>query len=315
MFGFKSIVGGQKSIALSLGEKSYSISSIAGDKSLVFSEYREFPDNIPELIAQGLAEDAERLQILGKSVSLILKPDDYQLITMDAMDIPEADMAKALRWRLKGLVDYPLDDIAIDVFPIPPHGVAGQFKKVFLAVTPLSTLKTKISLFNSAYLTVNQVGISELAIRNLVALIPNETHAPSIVMSLYQTQCQILIMQNNQLYLVREIILKPDSLTREPTEDHDILLEIQRSMDYCFSELKLPEVKQIIFMPSFYQAKPLLEFFKKELKQDIILLNLADYFTADESFDYEKQSECYTSIGGALTYNEDDYDMDESLTR
>ncbi|WP_133129852.1 hypothetical protein [Legionella yabuuchiae] len=309
MLGLNARESKKPSIAIGLGQKSYSLSAIKNNDELLFNEYREFPDDIPELITKGLAEDIERLGILGKTSDVILYPGQYELILMDALDIPESDMAKALRWRLKGLVDYPLNDIVVDVFPIPAHGVAGQRKKVFVAVTPMSTLIARINMIKDAFIHVKQVGIAELAVRNLTTLVPSDEEAPIITISLVKEYCQLQILYKHDLYLVRELNFKEKDLlqTQEDTL-HNFLLEIQRSMDYCISELKLPEVKKVMFTPNFYQAKTLLEFLEKELPHEVVLLNLSYYLKNDHALSFEQQKNTFLSIGGALKYTENNLD-------
>ncbi|GGI85132.1 type IV pilus biogenesis protein PilM [Legionella impletisoli] len=309
MFGFKKGGSNKPSIAIYLGQKSYSISALRNNNEILFNEYREFQDDIQELITQGLAEDVERLGILGKHCQVILSPGQYQLILMDALDIPESDMAKALRWRLKGLVDYPLNDILVDIFPIPPHGVAGQRKKVFVAVAPMSTLLARLNIFRDAFLYVKQVGIAELAVRNLTTLIPDDEKAPAIVINLANERCQVQIIYKYDLYLVRELnFSEKDFIHTTDETSQNLLLEIQRSMDYCISELKLPEVKKVILTPNFYQAKSLLEFLEKELTQDVVLLNLSYYLTTEASFSFDEQKNTFVSIGGALNFAEENWD-------
>ncbi len=303
MFGLtlKSRTG--KVVACCLGDNNYSIVAVQDNKKLLFSIWREFEDK-PELMAKSFIDDIERLKLIGARCRVVLAPGQYQLLLMDALDVPEDDMAKALRWRLKGLVEYPLNDVAVDAFVVPPHGVVGQRKKVFVAVTLLSVLKKKLDMMESAYLEVDSVGIGELALRNLLELVPNQQAEPVIAISLEKGLCQLQILYRNQLYLVRELAIDQKLIAENDPQSHDILLEIQRSVDYCLSELKLPEPKQIIFTPSFYHAENLMQFLRDELSKEVILLNLADYLEMDPPLTLKEQQDCFYSIGGALTFTE-----------
>lgn len=292
-----------QSIACCLGEKSYSIAAVKDNKKILFANHREFPNKLPGEMTQCLVEDVKRLQVVGEPCRIILAQELYQLLLMDALDLPEEELAKAFRWRLKGLVDYPLNDIAVDAFPIPLHGMVGQRKKVFVAVTPLSGLKAIVSMFETAYLEVSSIGIAELALRNLVALIATKPDTPVIVISLEEGGYQLQILYDNHLYLVRELTVSKAKNEQDPGAQ-ELLLEIQRSMDYCLSELKLPEPKQILFTPGFYESKPLLQFLQQELSKEIRLLNLNDYLEAEPSLGFKEQQACFYSLGGAMTLNQ-----------
>jgi hypothetical protein len=93
MFGMKSMMGNEQSTAIFLGEKNYSISTLVANKELVLNHSRAFVDSLPELVGQGLNEDVEQLGLLGKPIHVILNPKSYQIITMDALDVSEEEMA------------------------------------------------------------------------------------------------------------------------------------------------------------------------------------------------------------------------------
>lgn len=300
MFGFKRQSPLDTSVAFCLGEKSYSVAAIKNNKEVIFSEYRSFKEKIPELLTKALTEDVERLKIVGQSCRLILAPRQYQLLLMDAPNVPEEEMVKALRWRLKGLVDYPLNDIALDVFLVPPHGVGGQRKKVFVAVTPLSHLKANLALFESAYLEVNTVSIAELALINLVT---SHQGMPVMLISREEAHYQMQILYEEQLYLVRELALTQEIIHEETPAAQNFLLEVQRSLDYCLSELKLPSPNQILFTPSFYQEEDLLKFLQRELGKDTKFIDLNHLLTMKAPLNLKDQMDVFFSIAGALEFN------------
>lgn len=298
MLGVK---GNSKSQVLTccLGEKSYSFSRVQDNYRLMLCERRELPEK--ELLAKAFADDVERLNLIGKSCKMILTPGQYQLLLMDAMEVSEEEMAKAIRWRLKGLVDYPLNDLAIDLFLVPPHGVVGQRKKVFVAAASLTELKAKVDLFESAYLQVNSIEISELALRNALSFLPDGNGAPIIAISFEEDVCKLLIIYDQNLYLIRDLGLTPEAAIANSPQSHNILLEIQRSIDYCLSELKLPEPQRIVFTPSFYEAGELLQFLRSELSKEIMLFDLSDYLEMDPRLELKEQKGCFYSIGGAIS--------------
>jgi MSHA biogenesis protein MshI len=309
MFWGKSSHPLKKKMACCLGDKGYSFALLEGNK-LLHTEKREFAEK-SEAIAQSLKNDVERFHLVGQACSLVLLPGQYQLVLMDTLEsVPKEEMAKALRWRLKGLVDYPQNDIAVDVFTVPPHGVAGQRKKVFVAVTSLTQLKTSVQALESAYLTMESVDIAELALRNALSYFPNKTSAPVIAIGLEEDACQLNVFYQNNLYLTRELNFTPE--TASSAEGlHNVLLEIQRSVDYCLSELKLPEPKQIILTPSFYQAENLLQFLQQELGKEVAILDLSAFTTLEPDHKLENQQKYFLCASKALGLNPEVEMLDE----
>lgn len=256
-----------------------------------------------ETMANTLADDAKEQHWIGASCNLILAPQQYQLVVMDALDVPEADRAKALKWHLKGLIEYPLNDIALDVFMAPSNNHSKQ-QKVFVAVTPLSKLRTKLALFESACIDINEVGIAELALRQICTFLPNPQGAPMMVLSLEKEHCQLHVFYHHQLYLVRTL-KKVEPIAKEgSSEMENMLLEIQRSIDYCLVTLRIPEPQRIVFTPGFYKTKSVLDYLKKEQKKPIDVIDLNSLLALNTPLTPELQHHLFYSIGGALQGSE-----------
>lgn len=300
MFEFKFINKNTAQTAVCMTDTSYSIVTIGSDNTLLLQAYREFTPKSTPGLPESLIADAKQFHLIGQSCQLILTPSQYQLVMMDALDVPEKDMAKALKWRLKGLIDYPLNDIAIDAFMVPPHGVALQQKKAFVAVTVLSKLRAKLALFESAYLDVSGVSIAELAIQKVCALMPLKHQAPIILINLDDKGAQLLVFYNHNLYLVRPLHLPADLSKESPEHYHHTLLEIQRSIDYCLLTLKLPEPQAIFLSPGFEDAQPLMNYLSQEQSKPIQLVDLNALLHLSTPLAGKLQQALFYSVGGAL---------------
>ena len=49
----------------------------------------------------------------------LLMSADFQMHQVDAPSVPAAEMKTAVRWRVKDIIDYPLDAATVDVLDIP----------------------------------------------------------------------------------------------------------------------------------------------------------------------------------------------------
>lgn len=286
--------------AFCVSDNSYSVVTLAADNRLISKAYRSFTTETLPTMAKTLADDAENLDLIGQKSVMVLCPKQYQLVMVDAVDVPEHNMAKALKWRLKGLIDYSLNDIAFDAFLVPPHGVAKQQKKAFVAVTPLSKLKAKLALFESAYIDIAEVGIAELALQAICARLPNTANAPIIVLSLDNENCQLQIFYETQLFVVRSLQV-PVVQDSDAAAEKNILLEIQRSMDYCLTTLKIPEPQQILFTPGFHQHQHVVEFIQHEQPKPVTIIDLNAIMTLSHPLTFTEQQEIFYSVGAAMT--------------
>jgi len=289
-------------VASCLGENSYSIAAVTQDKRVLFCQHRVFNDNAVHQMAKSLADDVDRFNLITHSCQLILLPGQYQLILMDALDVPEADMAKALRWSLKGYSDYDLDDVAIDVFLLPLE--TGDQKKALVALTPLSILNKKRAVYESAFLEITVVSIAEIALKKVLTLMrpstPNPDEAPIIVITICDTIRKLHIVYQDQFCLIRDLSSSARPAPDEPAELADIIGELERSIDYCVNKLNLPEPKQLFFTPGFHRAVDYFQTIKEKLALDVSIIDLNDYLKMESPLSLEVQHEVFYSIAGAL---------------
>src|SRR5687768_1191997 len=62
---------------------------------------------------------AGKLRLERYRCTTLLDRNDYQLPQIDAPSVPAAELKAAVRWRVKDLIDYPLEAATIDVLDIP----------------------------------------------------------------------------------------------------------------------------------------------------------------------------------------------------
>jgi MSHA biogenesis protein MshI len=292
-----------RSIACCLSDTGYSMAVITDNKQVQCDYSRVFNESTISQLPQALAKDVDRFNIIGEKCQLILLPGQYQLLLMDAADVPEAEMAKALRWSLKGLSDYDLDDAAIDAFMVPsPEG--DSQKKAMIAITPLSLLNQKRALLESAFLDANVASIAEMALGNLFSLMfPEQLEKdsePMLVVSLYESVRKVHLLHNHTFYLIRELTPGESPVENEPVEMINIIFELERSIDYCLNKLNLPEPKQVFFTPAFHQAVSFFKTIEEKLKLSANIIDLNDYLDIEGKPDLQKQQGMFYSITGAI---------------
>lgn len=299
MFGFGKFNAQANTLCCCMGTSGFALVAIKDAHHIDFCEINYHPEATSNYIAKNFSETIDKLSLHGRTCSIILSQSLYQILLMDAPDVAEQEMAKALRWQLKGLIDYPLNDVVIDSFIVPPHGAGQRRKKVFCAVSLQSALLTKLKLFEDCALKVPSVSVAEMALSHLIALEPLAVAAPSIVISFDEEVCQLHVYYNGDLYLLRTLSISPTIIYPNSSANQDMLLEIQRSIDYCLMELKIPEPKQVLFTPNFYEATDLLTFLHTELDKEVKLLEAGNLFsTSAIAPDIIAQS--FYAIGGAL---------------
>jgi len=311
MFWNKKQQKAEFSLGCCLSDEGYSLAAVKNNKHVVFTQCRVFNKSTIHAMKKTLAKDVEQFHLIAQACHLVLLPTQYQLILMDALKVSEEEMAQALRWNLKGLSDYDLDDVALDAFLVPAQQADGAEKAV-VAITPLSVLNNKRTLLESAFLDVKRVSIAEMALKNVLRLMSSndavEQEAPIIVISVCDTVYTLHIIYQNKFYLIRTLELK---LTATP-EDSDnvsrILFELERSIEYCVSQLNLPEPKQLFFTPGFYWIRSLFQLIEEKLTIHVSIIDLSDYLEMATPLSLEEQADVFFSISGALRFNHNEHE-------
>ena len=72
-----------------------------------------------EVLTPKLAAFVEQHKLAGMDTALVLRASEYRLFFLDAPNVPEEERSHAAKFLVKDLIDYPLEDAAIDVFEVP----------------------------------------------------------------------------------------------------------------------------------------------------------------------------------------------------
>ncbi|HET7160493.1 MAG TPA: agglutinin biogenesis protein MshI [Burkholderiales bacterium] len=207
------------------------------------------------------ASDAETLSRICKELKLeryrcttLLKRSEYQLHRIDAPNVPRAELKAATRWRVKDLIDYPLESATVDVLDIPSDPEAATSARVVYAVTaPATAVEHRRRAFGAARLDLTAIDLPELAQRNIAALF--EPKGCGVVMlSFSDTEGLLTCTRDGELYNARRIevslpqLLDSDA-TRRNAHLERIALEVQRSLDHLGREYHYVPLTKLLLGP------------------------------------------------------------------
>jgi MSHA biogenesis protein MshI len=169
----------------------------------------------------------------------LLSPTDYQLLLVEAPNVPAVELKTAVRWRVKDMLDYRLDDATIDVLDIP--------------VARNDTIKGCIDRFRAAHIPLSVIDIAETAQRNIAALYEPPDRGVGL---LYLGPAHALLTINfrGELYLARRIEVGVEQLLRAGEARQDeamtrILLELQRSFDHLDRQFPFVTMAKLLLGP------------------------------------------------------------------
>lgn len=242
----------------------------------------------------------------------LLDPKDYQLLQVEAPNVPQAELKTALRWRIKDLIDYPVEAATIDVLDTPADKTApARGHSVYAVSAHNDTVKKVMDLFADARIPLSAIDIQETAQRNIAALY--ETEGRGLAMLAFDDSGGLLTFTyGGELYLSRRIEISMSNLL-EPGEEHwtvlrrqqhyeRIVLELQRSLDHFDRQFHFITVAKLLLAPMPISLG-LHEYLASNLYIAVETLDLGqvvDFPNVPELRERERQARCLYIIGAAL---------------
>jgi MSHA biogenesis protein MshI len=242
-------------------------------------------------------------------VSAVLGAHAYTLQLVEAPGVPAAEMCDAIRWRVQHLVEFPIDEVAIEVFEMPEPANPGAPRMIYAVVAHRNEIRKQVDQVNAANLHMDAIDIPELCIRNVAARLPQD--AVGVAFLHFTDDCGYLtITRRGVLYMIRRIETRKGQLNeatdgastlRERSEG--IALEVQRSLDYYESNYDCSPVTELVIGPG-NNLNTLTAQLADNLGIVVSRLDLADMFSIESAIDPDVQNDCLIAVGAALRPDE-----------
>jgi len=197
--------------------------------------------------ASALSQSVRELGARGLPVVATLPGSVYSLVQLEAPELETEELREAMRWRVKDLIDFPVEDAVIDVFELPASRRPGAPSLVYAVVAKAQEVEDLGSMLLDASLEVYAIDIAEMAIRNL-ALHLDKPGRPRAYLQLQPGHTIIEIADGPQVYLSRRVMQDYDlNLNTDllQAQMENLALEVQRSLDYFESQYALGPADQL----------------------------------------------------------------------
>lgn len=205
----------------------------------------EFVVATPGSQVEVLRQRVETLGLQGLPVNLLLSAADYQLLLVERPAVPPAELRAAVRWRIRELVNAPLDSLVVDAFALPDDAYRGRTPMAYCAVLARARMQALADWVAGAGLRLHSIDIAEMALRNLGLLTVGEGQNLA-VLQLNARDGLICVQHGRDLYMARRI---ERGLDNRGTDSAQLALEIQRSLDYFESQLGKGPVGRLLLLP------------------------------------------------------------------
>ena len=265
----------------------------------VAGEYYPFGDRAaPNTLMQTIAQ---KYHLQNAFCTSVLEGGDYKLLLTEAPDVPASELPAAMRWRIKDLIEFPVSEVTLDIIPVP-NGSAGQQHSVYVVTARNGVIQRRVDLLKSAKVNLQIIDIAEMAQRNIAALLPQDQKGLAML-SLRPQYSLITLTRNNELYLSRTLSVGLEAIGDQQQQEsayNQVVLEIQRSLDYYESHFRQAPIRQLLLLPLPDTALGFVEYLRQNLSIEVDVIDLNDLVDHEIELSRELQSKIFLSFGAAL---------------
>ena len=237
----------------------------------------------------------------------LLKSGDYQVVQVDAPNVPAAEAKSAVRWRIRDLIDYPVESATVEALFIPQaEGAAGRTPQMLAVAARNEVIAATVKPFNDADIELEAVDIPELAQRNLAQCV--EAPGRGLALLAFDDRGGLLTFTcGGELYQHRHIDISLSSFSGVSPEQRKALyerlvLELQRSLDHFGRQFSHVAVAKVMVTP-VPDADDMRDYLAANLDVPVALLYLSeimDFPRIPELHEPARQAQCLQLIGAAM---------------
>jgi MSHA biogenesis protein MshI len=253
-----------------------------------------------------LQQAAQEYELGRYRCATLLQLAEYQLLMVDAPNVPREELKAAIRWRVKDLLDYHIDDAIMDVLDIPVDKDApGKSHYMYAVAAKNAIVQGQVAQFERAKIALQVIDIPETAQRNIAELY--ETADRGIGMLTFDDHAGGLFTLSfkGELYLARRLDLTWSQLvaaqeSQRQTYFERIRVELQRSLDHFERQYQNITLSELLLGP-MPEDIGLEAFLSSQLYLPLRQINLADAleFVGDD-MGIDKQWQLLRVLGAAL---------------
>ncbi|MEW6165504.1 MAG: agglutinin biogenesis protein MshI [Pseudomonadota bacterium] len=256
-----------------------------------------------ELEALKRLKNAKRLA--RQRCTTLLWHGQYQLLQVDApdnaRDLPHDELREAMRWRVKDMVDFPVEQAGIDVLDIPAP--ASRSPQLWVVVANRDALQARVRLFQDSRIPLTAIDIPELAQRNIAALFEEPNRGLAVV-AFDSKGGRLTISYQGELFMVRHLdVGGPELAGAQAGALHErVLLDIQRSLDNFDRNYSAVPLNRLLVGP-LPGGEKFVEYLAANLSLPVASANLADVLDIEATpalAEVSAQYDNWRALGAAL---------------
>ncbi|NNL67633.1 MAG: hypothetical protein HKP30_15390 [Myxococcales bacterium] len=228
-------------------------------------------------VALALSGRVKEHGLEGLPATAILAPDAYVMRTIPAPEVPEEELAEASRWAMRDLIDFDPMDAVVDVTPIPAMA-SDATARLFAVAAREARVDRLVDLVRESGLEPEAVEIGETALLNLGPLL-GEVSEGQAFLHLAPKRSLFGVVRDGALCMARDLVTDLSVLDSDPEAVdslfENVLLEVQRSLDYFESNFGRVPAQRLWILPSQLELEGMVHFLDENAPIPVSALDLS----------------------------------------
>lgn len=307
MFSLKSKLKDDVSAGITLTAQGISLAIFNHKSTKPTLQHAQFYDCAPIEQFDQLTQLVKQYSLDSIACNLVLSPSEYQILQVDTPDVPQHELSAALRWQIKDLIDFHIDDAVIEHIALPNQNTSGKESQL-VVTSRQSLIQNHVDLLLSVNCNLVSIDIAALATRNIISqttLVDLDTSIA--VLNLWNDTAKISVLLKNELYIERSSNLNLQSVLEAIDDDFNakvsldtLALELQRTFDYYESHSRQASISHLCILTNGANISGLDELIQQRLGLNCLIINMTDFISANKETLTSVTNNCMMAIGGAL---------------
>ncbi|HXH54473.1 MAG TPA: hypothetical protein VNK03_01865 [Gammaproteobacteria bacterium] len=243
----------------------------------------------------------------GVHCSYVLDVGEYSLNLVEAPEVAALEIPMAMRWVLRDLINFPIEEAIIDTFDVPFSRAKDNVKMIYAAAIRKQQVQKIENLIKSTGLVLKFIDIPEMTLKNILIRHPQKFKSCALV-QLSNKGSKLILCRDEQLCIARVFDLKLDELGQNPEKDaktlESLALEFQRSFDYMNSVFRQSIQNMIVLSPTPVDTDIVAGSLKANLGAEIVELKLSEIFKFDKPLEINEAVNYLFALGAVLRTEE-----------
>jgi MSHA biogenesis protein MshI len=238
--------------------------------------------------------------------NVMLNVDQYNVLQIEKPTMPESEIKQALRWKVKDLLDYSVEQAVVDGVNVPVDPAYANRQPAMLAICAKKATVTQIgNQIVEAGFNLKSIDVHALVQRNIAKLLETEDRA-LVMLTMLNRGCLLTFTAKGELYHARLIELDKDFLNDRgelyQSNFDKLVLELQRSLDSFDRQFPYLSLNRLVVAP-VANRDYLVTGLSTSLYVPVNVFNLEDIVDLPPNQDFaslEKQAMLLPALGAAL---------------